>query len=304
MAVSVGFVVDDAIVMIENIYANLETGMKPMKAALEGAKQIGFTVVSISLSLLAAFIPLFFMGGIVGRFFQTFSLTLGFTIVVSTLVSLTLTPMICGHRLRAHDMEARPGPFGRVIEGTLGAITNFYGRTLKAVLHHRVLSVLVILACVVMSAYLYVKVPKGFIPQDDTGFVQGGTQAATDISYPAMVKLQQQAADIVAKDPAVSGRRLVRGWRRLFQLGQSRAIVHFAETRVGARLDRRGDRPAAQAADGHSRVSAPSCFRRAISAPARVSLSRNISSRSGARITTSWWNGRRKCSNACRLCRN
>ncbi|SCB48825.1 efflux RND transporter permease subunit [Rhizobium multihospitium] len=205
LAVSVGFVVDDAIVMIENIYANLETGMKPMRAALEGAKQIGFTVISISLSLLAAFIPLFFMGGIVGRFFQTFSLTLGFTIVVSTLVSLTLTPMICGHRLRQHDVDARPGAFGRIVEGTLGAIIGFYGRTLKAVLHHRVLSVLVIIGCVVMSGYLYVKVPKGFIPQDDTGFIQGGTQAATDISYPAMVKLQQQAADIVAKDPAVSG---------------------------------------------------------------------------------------------------
>ena len=205
LAVSVGFVVDDAIVMIENIYANLESGMKPMRAALEGARQSGFTVVSISLSLLAAFIPLFFMGGIVGRFFQTFSLTLGFTIVVSTLVSLTLTPMICGHRLRQHDIDARPGPFGRIIEGTLGAIIGFYGRTLKAVLHHRVLSVLVIIACVVMSGYLYVKVPKGFIPQDDTGFIQGGTEAATDISYPAMVKLQRQAADIVAQDPAVSG---------------------------------------------------------------------------------------------------
>ena len=205
LAVSVGFVVDDAIVMIENIYANLETGMKPMRAALEGARQIGFTVVSISFSLLAAFIPLFFMGGIVGRFFQTFSLTLGFAIIVSTLVSLTLTPMICAHRLRAHDIEARPGLFSRIVEATLDGITGFYGRTLKAVLHHRVLSVLVILACVVMTAYLYVKVPKGFIPQDDTGFIQGGTQAATDISYPAMVKLQQQAADIVAKDPAVSG---------------------------------------------------------------------------------------------------
>ncbi len=205
LAVSVGFVVDDAIVMIENIYANLETGMKPMRAALEGAKQIGFTVISISLSLLAAFIPLFFMGGIVGRFFQTFSLTLGFTIVVSTLVSLTLTPMICGHRLRQHDIDARPGLFGRIVEGTLGAVTSFYGRTLRAVLHHRLLSVAVIIACVVMSGYLYVKVPKGFIPQDDTGFIQGGTQAATDISYPAMVKLQQQAADIASKDPAVSG---------------------------------------------------------------------------------------------------
>jgi multidrug efflux pump len=205
LAVSVGFVVDDAIVMIENIYANLEKGMRPMTAALEGAKQIGFTVVSISFSLLAAFIPLFFMGGIIGRFFQTFSLTLGFTIVVSTLVSLTLTPMICAHRLRAHDIHARPGFFGRIIEGSLEATTNFYGRTLKAVLHHRVLTILILFACVAMTVFLYIKVPKGFIPQDDTGFIQGSTQAATDISYPAMVELQRKAAAIAAEDPAVSG---------------------------------------------------------------------------------------------------
>jgi multidrug efflux pump len=205
LAVSVGFVVDDAIVMIENIYANLETGMKPMQAAIEGARQIGFTVVSISLSLLAAFIPLFFLGGIVGRFFQTFSLTLAFAIVVSTVVSLTLTPMICGHRLRAHDENERQSLFDRVVEGALAAVIGFYGRTLRAVLHHRVLTILVIFACVVMTVYLYVKVPKGFIPQDDTGFIMGGTQAATDIAYPAMVVLQKEAAEIVGKDDAVSG---------------------------------------------------------------------------------------------------
>jgi len=205
LAVSVGFVVDDAIVMIENIYANLEAGMKPMRAALEGARQIGFTVVSISLSLLAAFIPLFFMGGIVGRFFQTFSLTLAFTIAVSTVVSLTVTPMICGHRLKAHDTEARPGIFGRLVEGTLDAVIGFYGRTLKSVLYHRVLAVLVIFACVAITVFLYVKVPKGFFPQDDTGFIMGGTQASTDISYPAMVLLQRQAAEIAGQDPAVAG---------------------------------------------------------------------------------------------------
>jgi multidrug efflux pump len=205
LAVSVGFVVDDAIVMIENIYANLEKGMRPMQAALEGAKQIGFTVISISLSLLAAFIPLFFLGGIVGRFFQTFSLTLAFTIVISTFVSLTLTPMICAHRLRPHDLEAKPGLFGRFVEGTLDLITGFYGRTLRAVLHHRVLAVLVIFACVGVTVYLYIKVPKGFIPQDDTGFIQGSTQAATDISYPAMVALQREAEAIAGQDPAVAG---------------------------------------------------------------------------------------------------
>jgi len=205
LAVSVGFVVDDAIVMIENIYANLEKGMKPMQAAIEGARQIGFTVVAISISLLAAFIPLFFLGGIIGKFFQAFSLTLAFTIIISTAVSLTLTPMICGHRLRAHDLEARPGLFGRIVEGTLDAVIGFYGRTLKAILHHRVMAVTVILACIGVTTYLYIIVPKGFIPQDDTGFIQGGTEASTDISYPAMVVLQRQAAEIAGKDPAVSG---------------------------------------------------------------------------------------------------
>ncbi|MDE1157114.1 MAG: efflux RND transporter permease subunit [Neorhizobium sp.] len=205
LAVSVGFVVDDAIVMIENIYANLEAGMKPMKAALEGARQIGFTVLAIGISLLAAFIPLFFMGGIIGRFFQAFSLTLAFTIIVSTIVSLTVTPMICGHRLRAHDLHGRPGWFGKSVEGVLEATTGFYGRTLRAVLHHRVAAVIVIFACVGLTAYLFVKVPKGFIPQDDTGFIMGGTEASTDISYPAMVVLQRRASDIVMRDPAVSG---------------------------------------------------------------------------------------------------
>ncbi|MDR6820649.1 multidrug efflux pump [Neorhizobium sp. 2083] len=203
LAVSVGFVVDDAIVMIENIYANLETGMKPIQAATEGARQIGFTVLSISASLLAAFIPMFFLGGIIGKFFQSFSLTLGFAIVISTAVSLTLTPMICAHRLRAGQKpgHAPDGERG----GLLGAVIGFYGRSLKAVLHHQVAAVIVILACVGLTAYLYVKIPKGFIPQDDTGFIQGGTEASTDISYPAMVALQRQAAEIAGRDPAVSG---------------------------------------------------------------------------------------------------
>lgn len=205
LVVSVGFVVDDAIVMIENIYANLERGMPPMQAAKEGARQIGFTVISISLSLLAAFIPLFFLGGIVGRFFQAFSLTLGFAIVVSTVVSLTVTPMICGRWLRSHDDQAKPNVFTRFVDSTLEAVIGGYGRTLKAVMHHRALAIVVIFGCVAVTAFLYVKVPKGFIPKDDTGFIQGGTEASTDISYPAMVLLQQKAAEIASADPAVSG---------------------------------------------------------------------------------------------------
>jgi multidrug efflux pump len=204
LAVSVGFVVDDAIVMIENIYANLEAGMKPMQAATEGARQIGFTVISISASLLAAFIPMFFLGGIVGKFFQSFSLTLGFAIVISTVVSLTLTPMICAHRLRAHAKPRRGDGTDRAA-GMLEAIIGLYGRSLKAVLHHQVAAVILILACIGLTAYLYVKIPKGFIPQDDTGFIQGGTEASTDISYSAMVALQRQAAEMAGRDPAVSG---------------------------------------------------------------------------------------------------
>ena len=202
LAVSVGFVVDDAIVMIENVYSGLEHGLTPMRAALQGAKQIGFTVISISLSLLAAFIPLFFMGGIVGRFLLEFSLTLAVTIVISTIVSLTVTPMICGHRMRALAGE-KPSLFDRVVEALLGALAGLYGRGLRPVLHHRFLAVAVTLGAVGLTAWLYVIVPKGFVPQDDTGFISGFTQAATDISYPAMVRLQQRAAAIVAADPSV-----------------------------------------------------------------------------------------------------
>ncbi|MDQ0467639.1 efflux RND transporter permease subunit [Labrys wisconsinensis] len=202
LAVSVGFVVDDAIVMIENIYTNLEKGLTPMRAALEGAQQIGFTVISISLSLLAAFIPLFFMGGIVGRFLLEFSLTLAFAIVISTAVSLTVTPMICAHHLRPAHARA-PSLFDRLVDGSLAALAGAYGRSLRVVLRHWALTVLTILATVAATVWLYVHVPKGFVPQDDTGLIQGFTQASTDISYPAMVVLQKRVAAIVAEDPSV-----------------------------------------------------------------------------------------------------
>ncbi|MBP2551096.1 multidrug efflux pump [Neorhizobium galegae] len=203
LAVASGFVVDDAIVMIENIYSNLEKGMKPIEAAREGARQIGFTVIAISVSLMAAFIPLFFMGGVIGRFFLTFSLTLAYTIAVSTVVSLTLTPMICGHRIKGHDLEARRSRFDRLVENSLDGMVAFYDRTLKGVLHHRILAVITTAACVILTGYLYTKLPKGFVPRDDTGFVMGNSQAASDISYPAMVALQRRALAIVEQDPAV-----------------------------------------------------------------------------------------------------
>src|SRR5436190_4879079 len=203
LAVSVGFVVDDAVVMIENMFRNLEAGVRPMRAALDGARQIGFTVISISVSLIAAFTPLLFMEGVVGRLLREFSVTLVFAIAVSTVVSLTVTPMIC-----AHFVRAAPSPnatrLDRIVETVMGWMVAGYMRTLNAVLHHRLLMGLVMLATIAVTVNLYVKTPKGYFPQDDTGLVFGSTRASPDISYDAMLRLQRQALDIVLADRAVA----------------------------------------------------------------------------------------------------
>ncbi|MCG2673363.1 efflux RND transporter permease subunit [Bradyrhizobium sp. GCM10023182] len=204
LAISVGFVVDDAIVMIENMVRNLEHGIRPMQAALEGAKQIGFTVVSISLSLIAAFTPLIFMDGIVGRLLREFSLTLTFAIVVSTLVSLTVTPMICAHYIRQPTLGSAT-LFDRMIEDSLSRIVSFYTSTLRAALEFPILTLLVFLATIALTVTLYIKVPKGYFPTDDSGFVIGATRASADTSFQSMLGLQQQLADIVLADPAVAG---------------------------------------------------------------------------------------------------
>jgi multidrug efflux pump len=204
LAISVGFVVDDAIVMIENMFRNLEHGMPPLRAAEEGARQIGFTVLSISLSLVAAFTPLIFMDGIVGRLLREFSLTLTFAIVVSTLVSLTVTPMICAHYIR-HSTSDTLTWFDRLVEGSLARIVVFYARTLRTVLEFPLLTLLVFFATIALTVTLYIKTPKGYFPTDDSGFVIGSTRASPDISFQAMLRLQQQLADIVMADPAVAG---------------------------------------------------------------------------------------------------
>src|SRR5246127_4950764 len=204
LAISVGFVVDDAIVMIENMYRNLEHGMRPYQAALEGARRIGFTVLSISLSLIASFIPLIFMDGIVGRLLREFSLTLTFAIVVSTVVSLTITPMICAHYIKETASD-RATWFDRVVEGGLSAIARFYEWTLRIVLGFPYLTLLVFFATIALTVTLYIKTPKGYFPTDDSGFVIGATRASADISFQSMLGLQQQLADIVMADPAVAG---------------------------------------------------------------------------------------------------
>jgi multidrug efflux pump subunit AcrB len=204
LAVSIGFVVDDAIVMIENMFRYLEKGASPLRASLKGAKQIGFTVVSISVSLIAAFIPLLFMGGIVGRLFREFSVTLAFAIVVSTVVSLSVTPMICAYFVRSgpsHDATW----LDRAVEGVLSRMIRFYDRTLGFTLEHRALALIVFVATIVLTVGLYIKVPKGYFPQDDTGLIFGGTEASTDISFEAMEVLQLKAMEVVLADPAIAG---------------------------------------------------------------------------------------------------
>src|SRR5215510_3919165 len=191
LAVSVGFVVDDAIVMIENMFRNLEKGRSPLRAAFEGARQIGFTVIAISVSLIAAFIPLLFMDGVVGRVFREFSLTLAFAVVISTFVSLTVTPMIC-----AHFVKAAPSPnatwLDRMMEGVLSRAIAFYARSLDVVLRYRVLFLIIDTATAALTIELYVKTPRGYFPQDDTGLIIGFTNASPDISFKAMTELQQQ----------------------------------------------------------------------------------------------------------------
>src|SRR5690349_19770641 len=182
LAISVGFVVDDAIVMIENMYRNLEQGMAPYPAALEGAKQIGFTVLSISLSLVAAFTPLIFMDGIVGRLLREFSLTLTFTIAVSTVVSLTTTPMICAHYIR-QTTSGSATLFDRLIEGSLSRIVSFYTTTLRAALEFPVLTLIVFFATIALTVVLYIKIPKDYFPIDDSGLIYGVSQSSSDTSF-------------------------------------------------------------------------------------------------------------------------
>lgn len=204
LAISVGFVVDDAIVMIENMYRNLEQGLPPYRAAVEGAKQIGFTVFSISLSLIAAFVPLIFMDGVAGRLLREFSLTLTFAIVVSTIVSLTVTPMICAHYIKG-TTSTNATRFDRLVEGLLSRIVAFYTRTLRVVLRFPALTLLVFFATIALTVTLYIKTPKGYFPIDDSGFIIGITHASADVSFQSMLGLQQRAMDIVMADPAVQG---------------------------------------------------------------------------------------------------
>jgi multidrug efflux pump len=203
LTISTGFVVDDAIVMIENIERYIEAGESPLQAALKGSEQIGFTIISLTVSLIAVLIPLLFMGDIVGRLFREFAVTLAVTILVSAVVSLTLTPMMSSKLLK-HTPKERQGRVFRASEHTFDRIIAFYGRTLQTVLRHQRLTLVVAAGTLVLTILLYFAVPKGFFPIQDTGVIQGISQAAQTVSFPEMSKLQQQLAREILKDPAVA----------------------------------------------------------------------------------------------------
>ncbi len=204
ITISVGFVVDDAIVMIENIHRNLEAGMSRMDAAIKGARQIGFTIISISLSLISIFLPLLFWPGIIGKFIQEFAWTLTYAVVVSTIVSLTLTPMICAYFMKS-EAEIKPGWLDRIVERALERMIRFYSKSLRSALNHPWVMLGEILFTIGLTVVLFIYVPKGFLPQDDTGLIFAFTEASPDVSFSAMADLQKKAEDIVLKDKAVAG---------------------------------------------------------------------------------------------------
>jgi HAE1 family hydrophobic/amphiphilic exporter-1 len=204
LTISVGFVVDDAIVMLENISRYVEEGEDPYSAALRGAGEIGFTIVSISISLVAVLIPLLLMGGIIGRLFREFAVTLAMTIFVSLIVSLTLTPMMASRFLKAHTGKTQHGKLYQLSERFFDAMLRGYEWGLDLVLRWRFTTLMVFFATVALSGYLFVVIPKGFFPQQDTGLITGITEGGQDISFKEMTRIQEQIGTIIQKDPAVA----------------------------------------------------------------------------------------------------
>ena len=277
LTISTGFVVDDAIVMIENITRYIEEGEPPLQAALKGSAQIGFTIVSLTISLIAVLIPLLFMGDIVGRLFREFAVTLAVTILVSAIVSLTLTPMMCSKLLK-HSPEADQTRFYRVTERGWKAIISFYDRTLQVVLRHQTATLLVAAGTLVLTILLYIYIPKGFFPIQDTGVIQGISQASETVSFPEMASEQQAAGQ---DHPAGSGRRkpvLVHWDRRNQYHAEQRAHSDQPETARRAQDQRqRGHPPLAAGTGPMCRESPCSCSRCRISPSRTASAARSSS---------------------------
>jgi len=204
LTIAVGFIIDDAVVMVENITRHIEAGKPPLEAALIGSREIGFTIVSMTLSLTAVFIPLLLMGGLIGRLFREFAVTLSVAILMSGIVALTLTPMMCGWFLRPRQQGGEEGPVVRVLEFSFQRSLGFYGVCLRWSLQHRLFIVGLMAATMAATIYLYVVIPKGFFPQQDNGTIQATTEAAQDISYAAMVDRVHELAKVVMADPDVA----------------------------------------------------------------------------------------------------
>jgi multidrug efflux pump len=202
LTISTGFVVDDAIVMIENITRYVEAGDPPLQAALKGSEQIGFTIISLTVSLLAVLIPLLFMGDVVGRLFHEFAVTLAVTIVISAIVSLTLVPMLCARLIRRHSLTDR-SRFDLAAERAFNGLLVLYNRALVVVLQHQPLTLLIAVATLALTIVLYILIPKGFFPVQDTGMIQAIAEAPQSISFPAMAGLERQIAEAILRDPAV-----------------------------------------------------------------------------------------------------
>ncbi len=204
LTIATGFVVDDAIVMIENISRFIEDGDDPLEAALKGSAQIGFTIISLTVSLIAVLIPLLFMGDVVGRLFREFAITLAVTILISAVVSLTLVPMLCALMLKQKKEEKEPSEFGRRTQAIFDGVMDKYGRLLNWVLDRQFLTLMVALATLVFTALLYIVIPKGFFPVQDTGLIQGISEGGGTLSYAAMAEKQQALAAAILKDPDVA----------------------------------------------------------------------------------------------------
>src|SRR5262249_38966773 len=203
LTISTGFVVDDAIVMIENISRYLEAGDRPLEAALKGAGEIGFTIVSLTVSLIAVLIPLLFMQEVVGRLFREFAVTLAVTILISAVVSLTLVPMLCAKLLRHRSAQGRQGTVARNAEAYYNRLVQSYDRSLRWVLDHQPLTMLVAACTLALTILLYIAIPKGFFPVQDTGLVQGITQADPTVSFAAMSARQRALADVISRNQDV-----------------------------------------------------------------------------------------------------
>jgi multidrug efflux pump len=232
LSIAVGFVVDDAVVVIENIVRHLEKGVSPMEAALKGSSEIGFTIVSITLSLVAVFIPLFLMGGYVGKLFQEFAVTVTVALILSLVISLTLTPMMCSRLLKPETKEH--GWLYRLSERGFDGLLGWYEAGLKVALRHRFVTLMVMLGTIAVTGYLYYVIPKSFFPQQDTGMILGIAEAAEDISYSAMVQRMEAAVNVLLKDPAVAAVGS--------NIGPGGSTVTLNQGRVFVALKPRGER--------------------------------------------------------------